>query len=646
LPSPLLHRERLILVVILVVGAWLRFQHIGDIEYNIDQAYPIWQALKTLDTGVLPLVGQGTSVLFANPPLTGYLLLPALALLREPIAAYMVTLMLNTLAIWLVYRGLRWLIGTRLALVGTALFAVNPWIIEDSRRTWVQSLAPFFVCLIFWALVPVLTGQTRHPQRRVLIATVGLAIFAHTYLLAYALVAPVGLLLLLYWRRVPRRPLVIGGAVFAVLTLLYGIGLARQWDDTSQRAEQFSSGQARLSAEALNHALRLVTGAGYTTVRGGTAPANDADLRADLSAVLQVIWAAAIATGGALALIRLWQSRSPESAPGRDVAIVLGVWFVLPILMMSYVSQVVHPFYLLLTVPAGYGLAALGIAPLLRYRIGVISVLALVMVTGTVNGLNTIRFAQDTAAHPGEDLPTLPLRESEALGRRIHAALTPGMALIAPMDEWTQVTLAGRVLRVERLDNLDRSTVIPRDGGLYITMQRDPAAPFTPPLVAQPVAEPLVLGDGAIITLWRAQQSDVTIDHPADFPSDIDVRFAGWTLDGDVLPGAVVTLDTYWRVDALHADRGVWTFAPYAHLYDGSGARIVIADSTDISALTWAAGDLLVYRLVLAVPQESFGPYAVNVGLYDSVRALNAVFHLTGDVYAADIPIIAPNQAP
>ncbi|MBI5959682.1 MAG: hypothetical protein HY866_13150, partial [Chloroflexi bacterium] len=289
--------ERLALALILLIGVGLRFQHLGDIEVNIDQVYPVWQAIQTLDAGEFPLAGQGTSVLFANPPLTGYFFTPVIALIRQPLAAYVVTLILNTFAIGLVFRGLRWLIGTRPALIGAALFAANPWIIEDSRRTWVQSLAPFFVCLIFWALAPLITGQTRHPQRRLLIALVGFVLFAHTYLLAYALAAPLAVLIVVFWRRIPKRPLIVAGVIFAILMALYGIGLARQWDDTSRRAGDFSSGQARLSAEALNHALGLVTGREYAAVRGVHAPAGDADRRDDLSDGIHIIWSALIVVG-------------------------------------------------------------------------------------------------------------------------------------------------------------------------------------------------------------------------------------------------------------------------------------------------------------------------------------------------------------
>ncbi|MCZ2095227.1 MAG: hypothetical protein LC121_02950 [Anaerolineae bacterium] len=131
----------MLLPIVLAFGVWLRFQHFGAIEYNIDQAYPIWQALQTLDTGALPLAGQGTSVLFANPPLTGYLFVPALAIARQPAAAYLFTLALNTLALPLSFGALRKLIGARAALIGAALFAASPWIVEDSRRTWVQRAA-------------------------------------------------------------------------------------------------------------------------------------------------------------------------------------------------------------------------------------------------------------------------------------------------------------------------------------------------------------------------------------------------------------------------------------------------------------------------------------------------------------------------
>lgn len=645
--------EQLLLALILLAGTWLRFQGLGAIEYNIDQAYPIWQALRTLDAGQWPLTGQGTSVLFDNPPLTGYLYLPVVALTRQPLAVYVFTIALNTLAIWLAWRALARLLDTRAALIATALLATNPWIIEDSRRTWVQALAPFFVVLIFWALTPVLTGQTRRPSRWLLIALGGLTLFAHTYLLAYALLAPVGLLIALNWRRVPKRALLVGTACFALFAAFYAAGLLRNWERTSARAESFAAGQARLSDEALGHALRLVTGEGYADVRGMAAPAGDAETRQALSRVVHVTWAMLIAIGAGRALLA-WRKNaaSPPAAEhplSRDRALILLTWFALPVLMMSYVSRSVHPFYLLLTIPAGHGLAAWAVRPALDRRGGIVLVATGVILTGALNGLNAVRFAQASAAHPGEDLPgTLPLAEATALGARLRDALEPGMSILTPMPEWAPPTLAGKTGRTEEMSDFDRALIVPPDGALLLTLARPPQT-TVPPLYAISVASPLTFSDGSVVALWRVTPEQLVIAHPADIPSDIQVSFAGWTLNGTLAAGQTATLDLFWRVDGLLPDRGIWTFAPYAHLLDGHGARVVVAEGAVISALDWVPGDLLVYRLPLSIPPDVQGPFALQVGLFDSVRArpdgtpgINAIFRLDDETFVADLPLVVP----
>ncbi len=688
--------ERLALIAIVAVGASLRFQHMGDIEVNVDQVYPIWQAIQTLDAGEFPLAGQGTSVLFANPPLTGYLFAPLIALVRHPVAAYAATLILNTVAIWLAYRALRWLIGTRPALIGATLFAANPWIIEDSRRTWVQSFAPFFVCLIFWALVPVLTGQTRHPARRTLIALIGLALFAHTYLLAYTLIAPVGLLIVLFWRRIPKRPLILGAAIFAVLMALYGIGLARQWDDTSARADQFASGPAKLSGEALGHALRLVTGGGYADERGEQAPARDTARRDALSDAIHALWVLAIALGIVRALTNLYLNQSAYSSENRAglltrpyiprslknlrvlcvsavhsfssrismlsvpsvVSIIFLVWFLLPVLMMSYVSRLVHPFYLLLTIPAGHGLAAWGADWLIEQRLtfrrpGWILLAGLIAVTAGINGLNTIRFAQNTAAYPGEDLPeTLPLEEASALRERLIDAGAPDLAVFSRMPEWTPIALVGRNFRTEDTYTYGRAALVPPQGGLYVLFEKPGDPPPIVPPYASPAGSPLVLDDNTRITIWRVMPTDLRIEHPAGIPSDIDVSFIGWTLDGDLTPGAAVTLDTFWRIEALHPERGIWSFLPVVHVIDANGATVAEDQGHAVSGLTWAAGDTMVQRLNLSLPLDSAGPFSLDLGLFDPVRVredgtvgIQAIFRVPSGDETTFTPTLILGQA-
>ncbi|HYO89890.1 MAG TPA: hypothetical protein VER79_14680, partial [Candidatus Limnocylindrales bacterium] len=290
----------LLLALITLFGAALRFQNIGLIEHNVDHAYPIWQALQTLDHGVWPLLGQGTSVLFANPPLTGYLYLPLLAPWRSPVAVYVAVIALNTLAIPLGYWALRPLVGVPAALIAALLLAVNPWVIEYSRTSWVQSLLPFFACLLAWLLFPIVSGTAPRPVRRLVLLGAAAVVAVNTYLLAYLFLAQIGLLIALFWRRVPKRALLVALVLVVLPAAMYAAALLADSAGLAARLESFGGGGLYFSGEALSHALRLVSGADYPLARGAAAPEPFPGFwRAveALSALLGWIVAAALAAG-------------------------------------------------------------------------------------------------------------------------------------------------------------------------------------------------------------------------------------------------------------------------------------------------------------------------------------------------------------
>ncbi|MFN8375786.1 MAG: glycosyltransferase family 39 protein [Anaerolineae bacterium] len=344
-----LTRTQTLLTLILLLAAVLRARYLLQIEHNVDQAYPIWQALQTLDRGVFPLAGQGTSVLFANPTLTGYLLLPFVAITRSPLGAYVFTIALNTLGVLLAYRAIKGLLGTRAGLIAAALMAVNPWVIEYSRTTWVQSLLPFFTCALAWLLFPVFAGKSKRPAKRLLIAVLLLTAFTQTYLLSFAILAPIGLLLLIFRRRIVWKALFAGAAVFGVALALYGIGLLQQWDSVQQKLGSFTSAEASFRTDAWEHALRLVSGADYAVARGTLAPIGDWELREHLSQIAHDVLAIAVIVGLVLAAIQFLTAkaqraqRKSKSGTSRDAAIILLVWFGVPVLAMTRVGQNVHP---------------------------------------------------------------------------------------------------------------------------------------------------------------------------------------------------------------------------------------------------------------------------------------------------------------
>lgn len=621
-------RQRFLLMLIMGLAALLRAEYLLQIEHNVDHAYPIWQALQTLDRGAFPLTGQGTSVLFANPPLTGYLYLPFVALTGSPIAVYVFVIALNTLAVLLAFRAARLLAGVNLALVAAFLMAVNPWVIEYSRTSWVQSLLPFWVCALAWALFPVLLGKAKNPARRLLIAFALLTGLAQSYLLGFLMVIPVGLLLLIFWRRVPKPALLFGIALFSGAALLYGAGLFAQRGAVEARLGEFGGNAAHFSTEALNHALRLVTGSDYAVARGTLAPIADSVLRQDLSNVAHVALVALLVVGVVAALGRL-----RRVGRERDRAIIVLVWFFVPILLMSYVGQVVHPFYQLLGLPAGYVLVAWGVGVFTRLQPRIVFALVSVLLVpfGVLMGINSARYYQETAAIPGaHGLGALPLD----VGLKLGAALRENLpaTVYADVDEWILSSFSGETLDFTRDARAPAFNIIP-PSGVYIAAY---AAGETPaePLGADGHTE-FVLADGSILTLDTLSQAELLTTQTLHVPSDQGIALEGYELSND---GETWTLISYWRVEQRVDGIDGRLFAPFAHIFDAEGNRAAIVDGQAVPGYEWRAGDLHAQRMTFTLP-ESGALFTVRIGQYDAGGNLNAIFVLPDGEYTPVIEL-------
>lgn len=611
--------DYLVLALILLLALVARFRYLTYIEHNIDHAYPVWQAMTTLDRGALPVAGQQTSVQFANPALTGYLFLPVVALTRSPLAVYVLVIALNTLGVLLAYRAARALIPARLALIAAGLMAVNPWVIEYSRTSWVQSLLPFLMGAVAWLLWPVLMGRARRPGRRLLLALAMATVLTQTYLLAFFVAVPVSLLLLIFRRRLPRRSLLAGAALFGLAAAIFGAALLADIDSARERARAFTDDGARVSLEAWNHAVRLVSGDDYAIARGVDAPAGDSARRHQLEQLPHGLLLAALLLGIGAALVAL---RRPGSR--RDAAIIALVWFGLPILAMSYTENPVHPTYQLLTLPAGYVLAAWGIGVALRphrSRLGAVVVLLLALPFAALMLTNSARYYQETAARPGaHGLGALPVGDGLELGDRLLRHLPPGGVVYADMPEWIANSFAGRLFPVLTDTRAPAFYTIPARGGLYITVNGadEPQAE-----VARRVEERR-LADGTRISI-DALPPAAEADLPGlvlDVPSQQGLRLLRYDLVG---AGTDWALTTVWRVDGI-ADE-VWQriYTPFIHVHDASGERVRIVHGEGLPGYFWGVGDIHVFRMAFDVPADG-GPFELRLGQYDGLHNANLIF--------------------
>jgi 4-amino-4-deoxy-L-arabinose transferase-like glycosyltransferase len=147
------------LAAILAVGAWLRFSHLGLLEFQGDEAYAASLALEFVKHGKLPSAGLMSSVGVTNPPLFIYLLIPMFAISANPVGVSCCIAALGLLAV-----AACWWIGRRYygpvaGLVAAAFFAVSPWAVIYSRKIWAQDFVPVFATATMWAVHGVCVGQ-------------------------------------------------------------------------------------------------------------------------------------------------------------------------------------------------------------------------------------------------------------------------------------------------------------------------------------------------------------------------------------------------------------------------------------------------------------------------------------------------------
>jgi len=345
--------------------------------------------------------------------------------------------------------------------------------------------------------------------------------------------------------------------------------------------------------------------------------------------------------GIAVSVLTIFRPGSCQHPPevtesqARDAAIIMLIWFGFPILVMSYNGVIVHPYYLLVTLPAGFALGAWGIGYVLNpfNRNTIIALLILALPFGGLMGINNFRNSQETAANPGiHDLGALPIDWGLELGQRINQHLPENSVLFADVDEWTMNSLAGSTFRLIRDVRAPEVAIIPNGGGLYLVAYPPETDNNFIPDFAQRV-DTLELPNGWTFT-YDLYPSDVTAQFDAEaIHGEKWLSFLNHDLEQS---GDEITLTIFWRVDTLTTEINEYAFVPFVHVYDDGGERIAIIDGQAISGANWREGDVHLHRLTFDLPD---GATSLQIGQFDGVKGENIIFILEDGTYTPTIPL-------
>lgn len=331
----------------------------------------------------LTLTGPLTSWGVPDPSGSVYLLLPA-AFFPSPASAGVVLVgLLNVAAVALTFLLADKYHGRAVALAAGLLFAVNPWAIYFSRRTWAE-IVPLFTVLALWAAYEVVLGRR---ARWGVPFFVALAIQVQIRILSL-IFGPAALLTLLIWPkrwgiRWPALGIVLGG----LLAVPYLAWVAIHWADF---AGKLSEGNRGVALTPTNGAATLVLwiGAGFGLLPAASDVAPWLNPLGEIGKAMMTLTAALLLAGLAMAVYGA--VRRPK---GWEGALIAAIWLIFPLGALVGQSSSIYLHYLVALFPAIFLVAALPIGWLLSghgrplMALGGVVLGALMVYQVTVTGL-------------------------------------------------------------------------------------------------------------------------------------------------------------------------------------------------------------------------------------------------------------------
>jgi len=336
------------LVVITTLAAVTRLWQADLAPLRYDDVDVLGRARDVLTHG-LTATGPLTSWGIPDPSASVYLMLPAAMMPSPATAAVVWAGLLNVAAVVLTYLMVRRHYGDAYAFVAGLLFAVNPWAVYFSRRSWAE-IVPLFTVVALWSaheVVAAKRSQWAVPFMLALAAQVQVRILALIY-------APAALLTILVWpRRWGLRWPVIGIVFGAVLAVPYLVWVATNWTDVTARLAEGNRGIAEAPRGAVAMlVLWVAAGYGLLPSRSGTAPWLD--LPGQVASASVVLVGVLLVAGIVMATIAFARQRARWEAMTLAV-----IWLVLPIVALVAQSSSVYLHYLVAIFPALFIVLAL-----------------------------------------------------------------------------------------------------------------------------------------------------------------------------------------------------------------------------------------------------------------------------------------------
>jgi hypothetical protein len=641
----------------MLLAAYLRLSNLELTEFKLDEAHVCSRAAEFLSSGRPPLVGIGSSVGAANPPLFIYLMAIPVSLSKNPAVIAGFIALLNAGAVLGCYLLVREYFGEKVGLIAMLLFAVSPWAVFYSRKIWAQDLLPPFVGLFFAAVFS--TIVKRKPKQLILVF-LWLACLIQLHLSALAFIPLVILLLLVFKARISLVPLLVGLLVFVLIFVPYIYYDTTQGWINLRTFIEVSRGPSTFDLKSAQYAAQIIAGQGYHALTG-------VSFQRFLSEIIGFTWLSAVETwlflGGVTYLtwqvLRGWY-RGRKGGVSDEVVkfTILLFWLLVPVLFYVRHATPVYPHYFILLYPVQFILIGLFVVkvldwtvslanspktlPLVRFLVGRVLPISLV---GLILGLALwqvhlteafYNFVDRNDTTGGHGLPVKYYLQATETLRRLSSTLGDQQALILSEGDyppWDEVPAVFDFLLRSSLSpryiDYQQAIVFPQANAFYLLAPGDtPAISVLDEHAQELINERIGIRGGPDAFRFYWFDAGILIPIKASLARegmlitlDNGVEILGYDVSGEVGPGGTLRLALWWTVQAVPDA----SYHFFNHLVDDKEQRRGQKDGPGYPVGQWREGDVILSWFDIPIsPDAPLGDYWILTGMYTYAEGVRA----------------------
>jgi 4-amino-4-deoxy-L-arabinose transferase-like glycosyltransferase len=627
--------ELIALCAIVLLAAWLRFDHIDQAEFLWDQSEISKWALDVGRKGEFQWIGPISSTGLTTFPMAIWLMALPYAISPSPVFATGFVAFINMLTVIGCYFLTRRWFGRTAALTATLLYAVAPWAVIYSRKIWHTALLPPLVML------HVTTAWLAFVRRRrwaLLAHGLALAVLVQTHLSALPFVLLTGLWALIFHRRLDWRVALIAVLVAGLTFVPYfATDATRGWRSV-HRFLALMQRPATVDADAARATWTITTGRDLHLLTG-------LDLYPEfVTTTLNIRWLfvaiGVLATIGVMAAV--WRA-ARRARTGLDdetaVALMVATWLPMPALFLTRHNTLVAPHYFTTTFPAQFILAGWVIAQAGRWKGHLVRIVqgllvalvAVLVIAQTYETVAILRFVMTReTAFGGYGTPVAYEIEAAETARRLGQEIGGEEVILLSLGDephMYEMPNAADVLLYDfphRSVDVRSALVLPAAPAVYwVAYESAPGEALLAALTPEVADARISLREGIRsfrFYRWPGGKPEVACLRPLPGGPRTwanGAQLIGYCLEGDLRPGGTIRWTLAWQpTETLDEPAGVYHHW-FNHLFDEQGELRGQQDGPSLLPAYWRVGDTILNWFDVQIsPDASAGPYIMRVGMY------------------------------